>query len=254
MKKMWLLGLLARGSRALGVTTLLAAGAANVGCSEDVDSDDVATDAVYAGISVLAPGDGTSQVSTYLKVGGANSNTYLDLTDYDALIAYANTSSASMSQSGNSYHASFPFEAEDTPYRVSFIRSPPPDGECAGRSAPNSTVTLPAPFSLTAPVQDSSHSRAAPLSIQWSGSGEADAMSFSVDGPCIQAYSDNIENDNGSFTIPANSIMVVGSANAMCTATVSVYRSRDGVLDDNYGEGGVINATQRRGVQFTTTQ
>lgn len=233
---------------------LLAVGVALAGCSEDVDSDDVGTDAVYANISVVATGDGTSTVTTYLRVGGPNSNTYLDLTDYDALIAYVNGTSKGMSQSGNGYVTTFPYEAEDTPYRVSFVRTPPPDGECAGRSAPNSTVDLPAPFGLTSPVQDSSISRASALSIQWSASGETDAMSFSVDAPCLQYYADNIENDNGSFTIPANTLMVVGSSNAACTATLTVHRTRDGELDPNYGEGGTINASQRRAVQFTTVQ
>lgn len=233
---------------------LLIAGAANAGCSEDVPSDDVATDAVYASIGVLATGDGTSSVSTYLKVGGANSNTYLDLTDYDALITYVNGTSKSMSQSGNGYVTSFPYEAEDTPYRIAFVRTPPPDGECAGDSAPNSTVLLPAPFAITAPAQDASVSRASPLSIQWSNSGGNDPMSFSVDAPCLQYYADDIENDNGSFTIPANTLLVIGSANTACTATVTIHRNRDGELDPNYGEGGVISATQRRAVQFTTVQ
>lgn len=240
--------------KAIRLLALLAAGAALAGCSEDVDSDDVATDAVYASISVSATGDGTSSVYTSLRVGGSNSNTFLDLTDYDALIAFVNDTSKSMSQSGNGYVASFPFEAEDTPYRVSFLRTPPPDGECAGKSAPNSTVTLPAPFEITSPIQDAAVSRASALSLQWAGSGEVDAMSFSVDGSCIQYYSDDIANDNGTFTIPANTLMVIGSADTACTATISVGRYRDGELDENYGEGGTIGARQTRAVQFQSVQ
>jgi hypothetical protein len=97
-------------------------------------------------------------------------------------------------------------------------------------------------------------SRASALSIQWTNTGGVDAMSFSVDAPCLQYYSDNIANDNGTFTIPANTLMVVGSANTACTATVTVHRSRDGELDPNYGEGGTIGAEQRRSVQFQTVQ
>lgn len=241
-------------TKAIRLLALLAAGAALAGCSEDVDSDDVATDAIYASIFVSAPGDGTSSVSASLRVGGSNSNTFLDLTDYDALMAFVNDTSQGMSQSGNGYSTSFPYEAEDTPYRVAFLRTPPPDGECAGVSAPNSTVTLPAPFSITSPVQDEVISRGTAISLTWAGSGEADAMSFTVDGTCIQSYADEIANDNGSFTIPADTIMVVGSDNASCTATLSVSRSRDGDLDENYGEGGVITARQSRAVQFQTVQ
>ena len=233
---------------------ILVAGAAAAGCSEDVASDDVGTDAVYANIGVLATGNGTSEVTTYLRVGGANSNTYLDLTDYDALIAYVNSTSKGMSQSGNGYTTSFPYDEADTPFRVSFVRTPPPDGECAGRSAPNSTLTLPPPFSITSPIQDAPVSRAAPLSLQWTSSGGVDGMSFSVDAPCLQYYADDIANDNGTFTIPANTLLVVGSANTSCTATVTIHRSRDGELDPNYGEGGTIGATQRRQVQFQTIQ
>lgn len=240
--------------KAIRALALLAAGAAFAGCSEDVDSDDVGTDAVYASISVNAPGDGTSTVYTSLRVGGPASNTFLDLTDYDALIGFVNDTAKGMAQSGVGYTTTFPFEAEDTPFRVAFLRTPPPDGECAGRSAPNSTVTLPAPYAITGPIQDAVVSRGSSLAITWSPSGEADAMAFSVDGSCIQSYSDTIDDDNGTFTLPADTILVVGSANASCTATLSVTRSRAGDLDPNYGEGGVISATQGRSVQFQTVQ
>ena len=159
-----------------------------------------------------------------------------------------------MAQSGNGYATSFPYEAANTPYRVAFLRTPPPDGECAGKSAPNSNVMLPAPYGITGPLQDAVQSRAASLALMWSPAGEADSMSFAVDGPCIQHYADTIDNDNGTFTIPANSILVVGSANVACTATISVTRSRQGTLDENYGEGGVISATQSRSVQIQTVQ
>lgn len=234
------------------LTTAVTTAALAGGCSESVDSDDVATDAIHANFRVTADGDGTSQVVATLRVGGPSSNTYLDLTDYDALTVFVNDTGRGMSQSGNSYVASVPYEADDTPFRVSFLRSHAPDAECAGVSAPNSTVTLPRPFAITAPAQDSAVSRASDLTFTWSDAGEIDAMSWALDGPCIQYQSDTIENDNGSFTIPEDTIMVVGSADQSCTATLRVYRTRDGELDPNYGEGGSIHATQTRAVQFQT--
>lgn len=240
--------------RLLLFATTAATMAVGAGCSEDVDSSDVATDAIHANFRVTAEGDGTSHVIATLRVGGPNSNTYLDLTDYDSLVTFVNDTAKGMSQSGNAYSTSFPFEAEDTPYRVSFLRSHPPDAECAGVSAPNSTVTLPGPFGITAPAQDEMVSRGDALTFTWSNAGASDAMSWSLDGICIQSMSDTIEDDNGAFTIPADNIMVVGSANSACTATLRLYRSREGELDPNYGEGGNIFATQSRAVQFQTVE
>ena len=224
------------------------------GCSEDVDSDDVATDAIYANFSVNAEGDGASHVLATLRVGGPSSNTYLDLTDYDSLMASVNDTAKGMTQSGNAYVTTFPFDAEDTPFRVSFLRSHAPDAECAGVSAPNSTVTLPRPFSITAPAQDASISRASDLTFTWSDSGESDDMSWALDGPCIQYMADSIENDNGSFTIPEDTILLVSTAMTSCTATLRIYRTRQGELDPNYGEGGTISAAQTRAVQFETIE
>ena len=241
-------------TRKLGL--LAAALFALSGCSEDVDSDDVATDAVYANMYVTAPGDGESHLLTTLRVGGPNSNTYLDLTDYDSLVAYVNDTGKNMAQSGDGYVASFPYESEGTPYRFAFLRSHAPDSECAGVSAPNSSVTLPAPFDIVNPVSDSAHSRNADLVFTWSGSGAADGMSWTVDGPCILTASDTIDDDDGSFTIPADTIAVIGSANNSCTATLTVSRTRAGELDPAFvsGEGGVISAAQRRTRQFVTEQ
>jgi hypothetical protein len=45
-----------------------------------VESTDIRTTGVYPVIDVTAEGSGTSRVLVKLKVGGINSNTYLDLT------------------------------------------------------------------------------------------------------------------------------------------------------------------------------
>lgn len=244
------------------VIWLLAMGlafAALAGCAEDVDSDDVATDAIYANIWVEASGDGNSRAYTALRVGGSSSNTFLELTDYDALMTFVNDTSKGMAESesalGTTYSATFPYEAEDTPFRVAFLRTPPPDGECAGKSAPNSTVTLPRPFSITAPAPSTSVSRGAGFTFTWNNSGESDPLSYRVSGTCIQDYSESISSDSGSYTIPAGSIMVVGTDQTVsCAATLTLSRTRAGSLDPNYGEGGVISARQYRTLDFETTQ
>ena len=242
------------------VALVAAAASVGAGCGEDVDSDDVATDAIHANFWVTAIGDGTADVAGTLRVGGSNSNTYLDLTEYDALMAFVNDTAKGMAKDESvtgsiTYRTSFPFEAEDTPYRISFLRSHPPDAECAGVSAPNSTVLLPAPFAITSPAQDAMVSRGSALSIDWTNSGHADSMSWSLDGPCIQPTGDTIANDTGTFTVPADSIMVVGTDQTVsCTATLSIGRGREGDLDPNYGEGGFIRASQRRVVQFQSVQ
>ena len=229
------------------------------GCAEDVDSDDVATDALYANIWVEASGDGNSRAYTTLRVGGSSSNTYIELTEYDALMTFVNDTSKGMQENesafGIVYATDFPFEAEDTPFRVAFLRTPPPDGECAGDSAPNSTVTLPRPFSITSPAPSTSVSRAAPFTFNWNNSGTADAMSYRISGPCILDHSESISSDPGTWTVAAGTIMTVGTDQTVtCNATLTISRSRNGVLDENYGEGGVISARQYRTLDIQSVQ
>ena len=236
------------------VWSLLLAGLL-VGC-ENVGSDDINTGGVYASLTVTADGSGSSRVYAALKVGGQNSNTFLDLVGGDTLLAYQDTDSSAMIRKELLqkvwYEASFATDAEDTPFQVSFLRVHTGDGteSCTGSSAPDSYATLPAPYLLTGPAPDTSFSRATDdVAISWD-TASGDPMSWTMNGDCIQLKTSSFT-DSGSVTIPAAEFVPEQNEQAStCNVTVVITRSRGGTVDANYGEGGSFVAYQVRTVQI----
>src|SRR5512136_236062 len=63
----------------------------SVACGEKVDSTDVRTTGIYAEMGALAEGNGQTMATVDLRVGGAGSNTHLNLKGNDELVASAAT-------------------------------------------------------------------------------------------------------------------------------------------------------------------
>src|SRR6187549_863202 len=63
---------------------------AALACTETVESSDIRTSGVYPEFRVVADGSGTSEASARLKVGGNDSNTFLDLQAGDRIEVSAN--------------------------------------------------------------------------------------------------------------------------------------------------------------------
>jgi hypothetical protein len=233
--------------RAIGlwVTLTLALGA--VACSEDVDSTDVKTSGVYAVMSTIADDSGQSKVTVDLKVGGSNSNTHLDLKAEDKLTATVATTTKTLSQNRNVYETTFDGQAEGTVFVVAFTRG------ADDKSAPNSTMTLPAPFTVGGITAGQTVSRQTGFTATWTLS--TDAMQWTIDSPasgCLFLASKPIS-DTGQTVITAADFSVhSGEEQATCNATFCLERTRKGALDPAYGEGGVINATQKRCVAFNS--
>jgi hypothetical protein len=230
--------------RAIGLwaTLMLALGA--VACSEDVDSTDVKTSGVYAEMSVVATGNGQSKLTVDLRVGGVSSNTHLDVKGTDSLTATDGTTTKTLSQSGNVYTATFDVEAAGTQFTVNFNR---PDD----KSAPNSSVTLPAPFAVAGLVANSTVSRAQGFTATWTAS--TDPMRWTLDGDCIFPDSDSMSADAGQIAItPSNFDVTSGNEQTTCPAKFCLERTRTGTIDPAFGEGGVITATQQRCVNFSS--
>ncbi len=226
------------------------------GC-ETVASDDIATDAVYAQFAVNADGSGNAHVSGTLRTGGPNSNTFLDLTENDALIAYAGPASQSMSKDNNlgaiSYHANFVVTTGGVPFKVSFLRTHAAGQECNGVSAPNSDVVLPEPFAITGPNGSPPYSRTTEdIVLTWAPSGTSDQMYWSASGPCISPTGDTaITGDTGTYTIAAGTL--VGGTAGSCTISIGIERLRTGTIDPAYGEGGSMYAKQNRSITVQST-
>lgn len=231
----------------LGVTTLAA------GCTEDIASEDVRTSGVHADFTALAskgePSDSGTKVSAYLRTGGDNSNTFLDLTGEDKLIITVGDESRELT--GEERTGDFTEDADDTLITFAFMRGEDDD------SAPNSTVTLPPAFEPTlegitlVDGQDPEIPRSADLTITWEGASTSDEVNYHVEGDCLFLREGGGEPNNGSVTIDSDDFKVESGEEAnKCGAKLYVELVRTGTLDENLE--GDITATRRVWIPFVS--
>lgn len=249
----------------------------SLACGEKVDSTDVRTHGVYAAMRASAEGNGQTTVTADLRVGGSGSNTHLDLKGSDELVAWAATGqSQKMSKVKPDvlaeyyiYKASLAVEAGDIV--VAFNRGP------EDTSAPNSHVTLPAPFTIAGLAPGQEVSRAVGVTLTWVPSPTGGNMRWERSG-CLSGAA--TIPDAGSLTLdPASLVLPIvdagapsktpldaspldsaaldaGAGNSLdagptsCAAQVCLERSGSGMVDPAFGEGGSFSATQRRCVAF----
>jgi hypothetical protein len=221
------------------------------GCSKS-DSADILTSGMYASIAARADGTGQTQVSTELFIGNPLDLNFIQLTANDQLFVRHGTSDLVPMKEELlnivSYTASFPTDAEGEQFEVVFQRT-------VDAGAPSSIVTLPAPFTLTAPTTGS---RAAALTVTWAPSGKPDPITVTVDGSCLQSANIPVTGDPGTVTIAAGTLQKkVPAQNETvpdsCQATIHVQRSLKGTVDPHFGKGGDAAGTQNRTSMFTTS-
>lgn len=228
------------------------------GCSQ-TSSENVTTQGIYADIRVIAEGNGATVVKARLEVGnGGPVRTLLNLAPGDSLTVVANGIQKTMVKDTSiigdiEYYASYPFDDADTLFVVSFNRN-------NGTSAPNSNVTLPDGFIITAPTSADILATSQNVDIAWTPMGTSIVPAVMVTVDCVLATgirttgseSIPLSVDGGVASIPVSAAMPIGpfDANQLCEGTVYLSRGRYGTLDPNYGEGGTINAQQHKQGQF----
>jgi hypothetical protein len=217
-----------------------------VACAS-VESKNTLTDGLFADLTATAGGTGTTRAQATLRVGGGTSTTYVELVQDDVLTVTSGevTETLLVMSLGDyyTYGADLDGDAEDTPFSFAFTRS-------VDAGAPESTTSLPAPFTLTGPNADAVFARATdPLVVTWGDAGSADAMQVTVSGDCIFDHFVAVEGDPGTVTIEPGTLRPIDEETPQsCAAKVVVERRRDGTLDAGFGEGGVIYGAQSREV------
>lgn len=222
---------------------------------ESIDSANVRTDGIYASLVATADGEGSTRLEARLKTGGAGSNTFLDLSSGDELHAFAGAEKKEMERESLLgvvwYEAEFDVAAENTPLRIEFSREAHGDEEaCGDTSAPSSIVSLPAPMTIRAPENEVQLSRAGDaLELRW-GPTSSDPIRYELEGNCIARLADTLPGDSGIVVIEKGKIQPISEmrANESCDVTVKLVRTRAGVVDPAYGEGGNFAAEQVRRV------
>jgi hypothetical protein len=207
---------------------------------------------MYARVSATAQGDGDALVRTTLFLENPGSLNYIELEGEDLLTAYGPTGVERIMRESQflgmtSYSATFETEDANSEFIIGFSRF-------VDDSAPDSRVTLPAPFDI-ATAEGTSYSRATEdVEIAWDASIDVDDMDFTLSGNCIETVRGSMEGDPGILTISGSEIPLRqgDSVDDSCLATVTVTRARAGVIDPNYGYGGDAYGYQIRDFSFTT--
>jgi hypothetical protein len=216
-------------------------------------SKDIATEGMYSSNTITADGSGATSVTTVLRVGGALSNDFVELSPGDTLTASAGALSTTMTPGtfldADAYQATLAVNTGGTVVTIAYTRADPQI------SASNTAATLPEELAITSQTSGTdSYSRAgSPIAITWTGSGQTDPLSYEVVGTCIATASGSISPDNGSFTIPAGTIQALsGSTTQSCSIQIQLLRSRQGTLDAAFGNGDVT-ASQVRAADALST-
>lgn len=216
------------------------------GCGEeDVDSDAIKTKGMHAIITAVASGNGETVVTAQLRVGGDN-GTIVELSSGDTLVGTVDgeTKTLGAIEDREKYRATFDTDAADTEIQVSFEREEDED-------APDSSVTLPDPFSIL-DLEEEEVQRGDDVLITWEPEGSGD-INWSLDGDCVWT-ADGTTSDDGSHTLTAEDVEVLGTDEGEnCEVTVTLERAASGSVDPAFEEGGTIRAYQRRSVSFTST-
>ncbi len=212
---------------------------------ESVSSVDVTTNGMYANFEVSADGSGSSRANAVLRVGGPSSNVYVDMAEGDSLSASVDGGEAVEMEKASlgdfkEYNADFDVDVADSAFVFDFNRD-------VGESALANTVSLPAQFEFTGPEEDATFSRADDdLVITWDG-GSDDSIRYMVDGDCISLYSQTLDSDEGSVTVPAADLEAIDENDPeTCTVDITVRRVRAGTVAEAFGEGGLAEGVQVR--------
>ncbi|KZN34091.1 hypothetical protein N474_22480 [Pseudoalteromonas luteoviolacea CPMOR-2] len=234
---------------ALVVSTLL------LGCSTSTtESENVKTEAIWADIYVTTQGE-SSRVIAELNVSSRNGNN-IQLSDKDKLEARAAGVTKELEQDDDffdiDYRAVFNIAEKDTQFSVRLVR-----GE--SNETLETTLKLPAPFTIITPQKNQSFFRKETLEINWTPD---DATDTSLDLALTITCKNNEGNDtstgttvrniddDGSYSINLESLdgLVDPLLNTkkMCEGQVFMERIRHGVLDSKFADSSRARAIQER--------
>lgn len=227
-----------------------------------LDSEDIKTSGIYAGISTISYGDNSTDILVHFKTGNHLGADDIKLSGGDSLTVTANgqTKVPEWNYLLAWYETSFNFNEGGTEFRVSLDRREDED-------MPDSIVTLPHKFNITSPDAGLMFVDGDNLTVTW-GPVEPDVpVKYKLSVTCVDAEderkrdtvwdSGTLENDLGIHIFSISDFIDYAlndrgvNTNAPCLGEVEISKTRYGILDDNYGKGGYIVGEQIRTVAVT---
>ena len=219
-----------------------------LGCTlEDVNSDAIRSNGMFAEMLAISPGKGETVVRVNLTVGGA-SGTRVELVGDDALVAEADEGPVTLGRIGRGrYEGTLPGESSRA-ITVRLERGADDDWV-------EDSVVLPEPYALRHETDVSGGvNRSTPLIISWDPPGaEGETVEWSVDGDCIWSDS-GITPDDGVMTVQPEHVRVRPTqAGEECQVIVTLDRSVEQGSNSLFLQGSSLRGIQRRAVDFLST-
>lgn len=220
-------------------------------CKETTDCDNIRTPGIAMLTDVVARSDSRSVVTTELRVGGAQSNTYCILGSGDELVAVADGEERSMAAVDDGvYEVSFSVAAEDTEFEVRLERDV--DDDSLGNSG-----SLPAPFEITSDFPQAVSRADEDLEVVWAPSGSDDDMELEIEDDaagCLK-FDENVDvgGDPGSYVVTSGTLESFDEAQAdTCDLTLTLTRTRRGAVDAGLDRESRFVLSQVRDTSFAS--
>lgn len=225
----------------------LSAGLLASACSlEDVDSDAIRTQGMFADLLALAPGDGTTRARARLTVGGEG-GTHVLLVGEDRLDAFYGDLTAQLRRTDNGRYDAELAGDEAGPIAIELGRDP--DDEPAGGGG-----DLPEPFVSELATDDRAGiDRGSDVAITWSPSVLGGVMRWSVEGRCIWSAAGDTPDDGALVLGPQSFRVLTTRAGEDCEVTLTLERENVGTVDGVWIPGSRFRAIQRRVLRFVST-
>ncbi|TDU83237.1 hypothetical protein EV138_5699 [Kribbella voronezhensis] len=214
------------------------------GCST-VDSADIRTSGMTADLLVQLPENGhAAELTASFRVGTL---TYVELSSGEKVTASAQGLTEELRRAKFAGATRYTGQLEATAPGTEFTFTLERDGD--NTSAPSSTVALPEPVHLAAPVAGAKLSRRTAVQVRVAG-GPSQLLTWS--GPCVQTGNLEIESGRSFATIAVGLIRAVPTASASprsgdsgtCHLTLTLTRRTTGKLDGAFKNGTVVAEAQ----------
>lgn len=228
------------------------------GCDK-VDSEDIRTSGVYADFYISASTADQTRVRADLRTGSGLFADKIVLSPGDALTARIGGTTNTLSRNSvDNYETVFDINADGSDVYIAFDRVNDTD-------APDSWVTVPKSFNIDAPGAGEVFVSGGSISIIWTPAVASGTIDITIYGSCTSTgeetisfseYFDEIP-DVGSYPIPVNTVLYAHGRlqsnfdpDFPCPATIRLERGSFGTIDPNFGQGGVISASQSRTINI----
>ena len=236
-----------------GLTTSVAIATLSLlgACStETVDSENIDTQAIWAGIDIVSDDGQSSDINVEFNVGGRN-GTNLSLSSGDTVRASSSAGTVTLQRDTDfldvDYEGSINTGATDELVEVQFSRG---DG-----SSHSSSVRLPTVFSISFPQQNIAFTELTEFEIQWSDNAQSGVMQITQTATCPDGQGNNATfsdstsvTDDGSHTSTFLTTLSDIITDDGCDFSIRLSRSNSGTLASGFEEGGYIEARQEREV------